>query len=206
MEFKAIKAFRIEELQPSVKNSVINKYHNEHYWDWDVYANERNKSFQNICDMFGFQLFSYDDDGIYGVGVEAFDPEEIKGASRVVAYINNHVAFKKAIWCMDAKKNAFYEAHADALAKSRYADWLPTGYTADYCLHEAYDNFIAWVRKYHKTNTCTLQDFMYVLEGAFNHELNNDKDYYSSDDYAIKAMDDDWFTEDGKNITALIEE
>lgn len=198
MEVKAIKAFRIEELQPSVKNSVINKYLNEHYWD--VYANERNKSFQNICDMLGFQLFSY------GVGVEAFDPEAVKGASRVIAYINNHVAFKKAMWCMDAKKNAFYEVHADALAKSRYADWFPTGYTADYCLHEAYDNFIAWVRKYHKTNTCTLQDFMYVLEGAFNHELNNDYDYYNSDDYAIKAMDDDWFTEDGKNITTLIEE
>ena len=208
MEVKAIKAFRIEELQPSVKSSIINKYHNEHYWDWDVYANERNKSFQNICDMLGFQLFSYDndDDKGYGVGVEAFDPEEVKGASRVIAYINNHVAFKKAMWCMDAKKNAFYEAHADALAKIRYTDWLPTGYTADYCLHEAYDKFIEWVREYHKTNTCTLQDFMYVLEDAFNHELNNDYDYYNSDDYAIKAMDDDWFTEDGKNITALVEE
>lgn len=206
MEVKAIKAFRIEELQPSVKNSVINKYHNEHYWNWDVYANERNKSFQNICDMLGFQLFSYDDDCAYGVGVEAFDPKEVKGASRVVAYINNHVAFKKAMWCMNAKKNAFYEGHADALAKSRYADWLPTGYTADYCLHEAYDKFIEWVREYHKTNTCTLQDFMYVLEGAFNHELNKDYDYYNSDDYAINALEDDWFAEDGTNITYLIEE
>ena len=172
MEVKAIKAYRIEELQPSVKNSVINRYHNEHYWDWDVYANERNKSFMAICDLLGFQLFNYGDD--YGVGGEAFEPEEVKGASRVVAYINNHVAFKKAILCMDAKKNAFYEAHADALAKSRYADWMPTGYTSDYCLHEAYDNFIEWVKEFHKADTCTLQDFVQFLEGAFNHELTND--------------------------------
>ena len=65
MEVKAIKAYRIEELQTSVKNSVINKYHNEHYWNWDLYGNERNKSFRTICDIFGFQLFDYDDS--YGV-------------------------------------------------------------------------------------------------------------------------------------------
>ena len=204
MELKAIKAYRIEELQPSVKNSVINKYHNEHYWDWDLYGNERNKSFQNICEMLEFQLFNYD--GGYGVGVEAFNPEEVKGASRVVAYINNHVALKKAMWCMDAKKNSFYEAHADALAKSRYADWLPTGYTADYCLHEAYDKFIEWAKQFHKVDICTLQDFMQFLEDAFNHELNNDYDYYNSDNYVLEALEGDWFAEDGTNITYLIEE
>lgn len=204
MEKRIINAYRIEELQPSIKNSVINKYHNAHYWDWDVYANERNKSFQNICEMLGFQLFNYDKG--YGVGVERFNPKEVKGASRVIAYINNHVAFKKAMWCMDAKKNTFYEAHAETLAKNRYADWLPTGYTADYCLHEAYDNFIKWVREHHKTKTCTLQDFMYRLEDSFNHELNTDYDYYNSDDYAINALEDDWFAEDGTNITNLIEE
>ena len=48
MEKRIINAYRIEELQPSVKNSVINKYHNEHYWNWDLYSSERNKSFQNV--------------------------------------------------------------------------------------------------------------------------------------------------------------
>lgn len=204
MEKRIINAYRIEELKTSVKNSVINKYHNEHYWDWDLYSSERNKSFQNICEMLGFQLFNYD--GGYGVGVEAFEPEEVKGASRVVAYINNHVTLKKAMYCMDAKKNTFYKAHANALAKSRYADWLPTGYTADYCLHEAYNKFIEWLKEFNKANICTLQDFMQFLEDAFNHELNNDYDYYNSDDYALAALDGDWFAEDGTNITYLIEE
>lgn len=183
MKVKAIKAYRIEELQTSVKNSVINKYHNAHYWNWDLYSSERNKSFMAICDAFGFQLFDYD--GGYGVGCEPFDAEEVKGIRRVVAYINNH---------------------ADALAKSRYADWMSTGYTADYCAQEAYQHFIEWVKKYHNEDTCNLQDFMYMLEDAFNHELNNDYDYYNSDDYAINALEDDWFAEDGTNITYLIEE
>lgn len=204
MEVKAIKAFRIEELQPSVKNSVINKYHNEHYWDWDVYANERNKSFQSICDILEFQLFSYDNDGTYGVGVEAFEPEEVKGASRVVAYINNRYHFKRPMFSIIDKKDAFYKAHAKSLALTRYADWMPTGYTSDYCCKEAYERFIEWVKEFHKSDTCTLQDFMHFLEDAFNKELNNDLEYYNSDDYAINALEGDWFAEDGTNITALV--
>ena len=204
MEVKAIKAFRIEELQPSVKNSVINKYHNEHYWDWDVYANERNKSFQNICNMLGFQLFDYD--GNYGVGCEPFDAKDMVGISRVVAYINNHYDFKRPMFSVIDKKDAFYKAHADALALTRYADYLPTGYTSDYCAQEAYRDFIEWIKKYHKEATCTLQDFMQFLESAFNKELNTDYEYYNSDDYAIKALEDDWFTEDGTNITAVVED
>ena len=206
MEKRIINAYRIEELKTSIKNSVINKYHNEHYWDWDVYVNERNKSFQNICDMLGFQLFSYNDDKSYGVGVEAFDADEIKGASRVIAYVVNRFPLKKAMWSVDEKKNAFYEAHADALAKSRYADWLPTGYTADYCLHEAYAKFIEWLKEFNKADICTLQDFMEFLEDAFNHELNNDYNYYNSDNYALEALEDDWFAEDGTNITGLVKD
>ena len=84
MKVKAIKAYRIEELQPSVKNSIINKYHNEHYWDWDLYSGERNKSFQNICELLGLQLFNYD--GGYVVGVEAFNADEIKLDDEEVDY------------------------------------------------------------------------------------------------------------------------
>lgn len=93
MEIKAIKAYRIEELQPNVKNSVINKYHNEHAWNWDLYSSERNKSFMAICNLLGFQLFDYD--GGYGVGVEGFDTDEVKGASRVIAYVVNRFPLKK---------------------------------------------------------------------------------------------------------------
>lgn len=202
MEIKAIKAFRIEELQPSVKNSVINKYHNEHYWDKDLYCNERNKSFRTICDIFDFQLFDYDDS--YGVGCEPFDAEEVKGIHRVVAYINNHYTFKRPMFSVIDKKDAFYKAHAKSLALTRYADWMPTGYTSDYCCKEAYERFIEWVKEFHKSDSCTLQDFMHFLEGAFNKELNNDLEYYKSDDYAINALEDDWFAEDGTNITALV--
>lgn len=203
MEKRIINAYRIEELQPSVKNSVINKYHNEHYWNWDLYSSERNKSFRVICDILGFQLFNYDDS--YGVGCEPFDAEEVKGIRRVVAYINNHYTFKRPMFSVIDKKDAFYKAHTNSLALTRYADWMPTGYTSDYCCKEAYDKFIEWVKEFHKADTCTLQDFMQFLEDAFNHELNNDYDYYNSDDYALVALDADWFAEDGTNITALVE-
>lgn len=198
-----IKAYRIEELKPAVRSIVINQYHNAHSDNWDAYATERNKSFKNICDMLGFQLLNYG--GGYGVGVEAFNPESVIGASRVIAYITNHATLKKAMWCMDKKKNAFYENHADALAKNRYTEWLPTGYTADYCLHEAFDKFIAWVREYHKQDTCDLKDFMYMLESSFNNELNSDYEYYNSDESALEALEEEWFAEDGTNITALVE-
>lgn len=204
MEVKAIKAYRIEELQPGVKNSVINKYHNEHYWNWDLYGNERNKSFRTICDIFGFQLFDYD--GSYGVDCEPFDAEEVKGIRRVVAYINNHYTFKRPMFSIIDKKDTFYKEHANSLALSRYADWMPTGYTSDYCCKEAYERFIEWVKEFHKVDTCTLQDFMHFLEDAFNHELNNDYDFYNSDESALEALEDDWFAEDGTNITCLIEE
>lgn len=203
MEKRIINAYRINELQPSVKSSVINKYHNEHYWDWDLYSNERNKSFRTICDLFGFQLFDYDG---YGIGCEPFDAEEVKGISRVVAYINNHYTFKRPMFSVIDKKDAFYKAYENSLALTRYADWMPTGYTSDYCCKEAYERFIEWVKEFHKADTCTLQDFMQFLEDAFNHELNKDYDYYNSDDYAISALEDDWFAEDGTNITYLIED
>ena len=204
MEVKQIKAYRIEELTPKAKEHALNEHHNANYFDWNLFSMERNKSFMAICDAFGFQLFDYD--GSYGVGCEPFDAEEVKGIRRVVAYINNHYDFKRPMFSVINKKKAFYKAHADALAKNRYADYLPTGYTSDYCAQEAYERFIEWVKKHHNEVTCTLQDFMYFLEEAFNHELNNDYDYYNSDAYAEDSMGDEWFAEDGTNITALIEE
>ena len=204
MEVKAIKAYRIEELKTSVKNSVINKYHNEHYWNCDLYGNERNTSFRAICDIFSFQLFNYDDS--YVVGCETFDANEVKGIRRVVAYINNHYPFKRPIFSVIDKKDAFYKAHTNSLALSRYADWMPTGYTSDYCCKEAYEHFIEWVKEFHKVNTCTLQDFMNFLENSFNEELKHDYDYYNSDAYVLEALEDDWFAEDGTNITGLVED
>lgn len=203
MEEKIIKAYRIEELNPKAKERALNEYHSANYFDWDLFSMERNKSFTSICDAFGFQLFDYD--GGYGVGCEPFDPEEVKGASRVIAYINNHYDFKRPMFSIIDKKDAFYKVHADGLAKSRYADYLPTGYTSDYCCKEAYEHFLEWVRKYHNEDTCTLQDFMHFLEGAFNQELNSDYDYYNSDAYALDAMSDLWFAEDGTNITAIVD-
>ena len=202
MEEKSIRAFRIEELPGKVREHIIQKYLYEN--DWDNWYHERNKSFMAICDLLGFQLFDYD--GGYGVGVERFDPEEVKGASRVIAYIVNRFPLKKAMYSIDEKKNKFYKVHSDSLALNRYTLWMPTGYVADFALQNAVDNFVAWIYKFHTKDTCTLTDFCKFLEGAFNEELNHDYEYETSDDFVIKMLSDDWFAEDGTNITGLVED
>lgn len=200
MELKTIKAYRIGELPGNIRTQIIQNYIDTH--DWDVWKHERNKSFCAICDLLGFQLFSYDDDGGYGVGVEAV---EIKGASRVIAYVTNRFPLKKVMWVADDKKRSFYKEHSDALALNRYTLWMPTGYVADFCLHNALDNFVSWVRKYHTADICTIEDFCRFLEGAFNEELNDEYRCQTSDEFAMDMLSDLWFNLEGANITALIE-
>ena len=201
MEKRIINAYRIEELPGKVREHIIQKYLDEN--DWDNWHHERNKSFMAICDLLEFQLFDYD--GSYGVGVERFNPEEVKGASRVIAYVVNRFPLKKAMYSVDKKKNEFYKVHSDSLALNRYTLWMPTGYVADFALQNAVDNFVAWVHKFHTKDTCTLTDFCKFLEGAFNEILNDEYVIETSDDFVMKMLSDDWFAEDGTNITALVE-
>ena len=202
MEVKAIKAYRIEELPGKVREHIIQKYLYEN--DWDNWYHERNKSFMAICDLLGFQLFDYN--GSYGVGVEVFDTDEVKGASRVIAYVVNRFPIKKAMWSVDEKKNEFYKGHSDALALNRYTLWMPTGYVADFALQNAVDNFVSWIRKFHTKDTCTLTDFCKFLEGAFNEILNDEYASETSDEFVMGMLSDDWFAEDGTNITGLVDD
>lgn len=202
MEKRIINAYRINELPGKVREHIIQKYLYEN--DWDNWYHERNKSFMAICDLLNFQLFDYD--GGYGVGVERFNPEEVKGASRVIAYIVNRFPLKKAMYSVDEKKNAFYKVHSDSLALNRYTLWMPTGYVADFALKNAFDAFVKWIRDFHKEDTCTLANFCYFLEDAFNEELNHDYKYETSDDFVINMLSDDWFAEDGTNITGLVDD
>lgn len=201
MENKIIKAYRIEELPGKIQQNIIEDYLYTH--DWDNWKHERNKSFCAICDLLGFQLFSYDDDGGYGVGVEAV---EVKGASRVIAYVTNRFPLKKVAWNVDDKKNSFYKTHSDALALNRYTVWMPTGYVADFCYMDAFEAFVKWVRKFHTQDTCTIEDFCRFLEGAFNEFLNDEYNSQTSDEFIMEQLSEDWFTADGTNITALIED
>ena len=202
MEKRIINAYRINELPGKVREHIIQKYLYEN--DWDNWYHERNKSFMAICDLLEFQLFDYD--GGYGVGVERFNPEEVKGASRVIAYIVNRFPLKKAMYSVDGKKNEFYKVHSDSLALNRYTLWMPTGYVADFALQNAVDNFVAWVKEFHTKDTCTLTDFCKFLEGAFNEILNDEYASETSDIFVMGMLSDDWFAEDGTNITGLVED
>ena len=203
MEEKIIKAYRINELPGKVRTNIIQNYLYEN--DWDNWKHERNKSFMAICDLLGFQLFSYDDDNGYGVGVETFDTDKVKGASRVIAYVVNRFPLKKAMYSVDEYKTQFYKEHSDALALNRYTLWMPTGYVADFALQNAVDNFVSWVCKFHTKDTCTLTDFCKFLEGAFNEELNDEYAVETSDKFVMEMLSEDWFTADGANITALVD-
>lgn len=200
MEIKTIKAYRIEDLPGKVQTKIIEDY--LYTTDWDNWKHERNKSFCAICDLLGFQLFSYGDGG-YSVGVEAV---EVKGASRVIAYVLNRFPLKKVAWNVDEKKNSFYKAHSAALALNRYTVWMPTGYVADFCYMDAFEAFVKWVSKFKTADTCTIEDFCRFLEGAFNEFLNSEYNSQTSDEFIMEQLSEDWFTADGTNISALIDD
>lgn len=202
METRKIKCYRLEELKGSAQTRVIGRFHAENIY-WDTWENERHNSFDAICDCMCMN-WSVDYDGEYSVclGVDYYDAEDMQGASRVIAHIVNHWDFKVPKYVADEKKQQWYRKHEDSLAKNRYEDWMPTGYTSDYCLKEAYDAFVEMARK---NKDVTLQDFCDCLADVFNKEYERDYDWKHSDAYVMEMCADSWYAEDGTDITHLVD-
>lgn len=203
----AVPYYTIDQLTSDVQKQVCQAAIDANIY-WDVWQDERNRSFNAICDKLDLQWECDNYDNYY---VEETSNEwyakDIQGASRVIAYIvNRWGAFKKPMYIDKDKHSNFYKLlHKKdvALPQKFTEDAMPTGYCADYCFYEAYAEFIDLARK--QPDTITLADFCGCLAMAFEKEYQADYEQATSIDYAMEFLcQDNYYTWQGKDITDVV--
>lgn len=203
----AVPYYTIDQLPSDVQQRVCQATIDANIY-WDVWQDERNSSFNAICDKLDLQ---WDCDNYDNYYVEETSNEwyakDIQGASRVIAYIVNRWGnFKKPMYIDKDKHSNFYKLlhkKDTALPQKFTEDAMPTGYCADYCFYEAYKEFIDLARK--QPDTITLADFCGCLAMAFEKEYQADYEQATSIDYAMEFLcQDNYYTWQGKDITDVV--
>lgn len=203
----AIPYYTIDQLPSDVQKRVCQAAIDANIY-WDVWQDERNSSFNAICDELDLQWSCDNYDNYY---VKETSPEwyarDIQGASRVIAYIVNRWGdFKKPMYIDKDKHSNFYKLlhKKDAALPQKFTeDAMPTGYCADYCFYEAYKEFIALARQ--QPDTITLAAFCGCLAGQFEKEYQADYEQATSIDYAMEFLcQDNYYTWHGKDITDVV--
>lgn len=203
----AVPYYTIDQLPSDVQKQVCQAAIDANIY-WDVWQDERNKSFDAICDTLDLR-WSCDNYDNYYVNEDSSEywTLDIQGASRVIAYIVNHWgSFKEPMYIDKDKHSNFYKLlhkKGAALPKKFMQDVMPTGYCADYCFYEAYTEFIDLARK--QPDTITLADFCGCLARHFEKEYQTDYEQATSMEYAMEFLCQDcYYTWHGKDITDIV--
>lgn len=203
----AIPYYTIDQLPSDVQKHVCQAAIDANIY-WDVWQDERNSSFNAICDKLALQ-WSCDNYDNYYVEETSNDyyTRDIIGASRVIAYIvNRWGSFKVPMYVDKDKQGTFYKLlhkKGTALPQKYTEDAMPTGYCADYCFYEAYAEFLALARQH--PDTITLADFCDCLARHFEKEYQADYEQATSIDYAMEFLcQDNYYTWHGKDITDIV--
>lgn len=203
----AIPYYTIDQLPSDVQKQVCQAAIDANIY-WDVWQDERNRSFNVICDKLDLQ-WSYDNYDNYYVEETSNEwyAKDIQGASRVIAYIVNRWGdFKQPMYVDKDKHSPFYKLlhKKDAALPQKYTeDTMPTGYCADYCFYEAYAEFLDLARK--QPDTITLADFCGCLASAFEKEYQADYEQATSLDYAMEYLcQGSYYTWQGEDITGIV--
>lgn len=165
----AVPYYTIDQLPSDVQQRVCQDAIDANIY-WDVWQDERNRSFDAICESLDLQ-WSCDNYDNYYVEETSCDyyAKDIIGASRVIAYIVNRWGnFKKPMYIDKDKHSNFYKLlhKKDAALPQKFTeDAISTGYCADYCFYEAYTKFLDLARQ--QLATITLADFCGCLADAF---------------------------------------
>ena len=203
----AVPYYTIDQLPSDVQQRVCQDAIDANIY-WDVWQDERNRSFDAICESLDLQ-WSCDNYDNYYVEETSCDyyAKDIIGASRVIAYIVNRWGnFKKPMYIDKDKHSNFYKLlhKKDAALPRKFTeDTLLTGYCADYCFYEAYTEFLDLARQ--QPDTITLADFCGCLARHFEKEYQSDYEQATSIDYAMEFLcQDNYYTWQGKDITDIV--
>lgn len=200
--------YTIDQLPTDVQQQVCQDAIDANIY-WDTWQDERNKSFDAICDTLDLYWATDNYDTYYVESGNSPDyyARDIKGASRVIAYIVNHWGdFKNPMYIDKNKHSNFYKLlhkKGAALPQKFTEDAMPTGYCADYTFYEAYAEFLELARK--NPDAVTLADFCGCLANAFYKEYQADYEQATSIDYAMEFLcQDNYYTWQGKDITDIV--
>lgn len=185
---RSYETYSYEELTQKAKEKAHNdfRYNQEYFW-----LDEINESIKAIADLLDITLYVKD---IYcntfrGVYDYPCDLEDLRGA-RAVAWINNHVDFKEPAYKLRSHKG-YKKGMMHALPLSLMEDIMPTGYWADYILHEAYKHFIERLRKYPELK---LTEFFELLADAAAKEFQTETDYQDSEEFFAEHCEANEYT------------
>lgn len=203
----AVPYYTIDQLPSDVQQRVCQAAIDANIY-WDVWQDERNRSFDAICESLDLQ-WSCDNYDNYYVEETSCDyyAKDIIGASHVIAYIVNRWGnFKKPMYIDKDKHSNFYKLlhkKEAALPQKFTEDTLLTGYCADYCFYEAYTEFLDLARQ--QPDTITLADFCGCLARHFEKEYQSDYEQATSIDYAMEFLcQNNYYTWQGKDITDIV--
>ena len=203
----AMPYYTIDQLPSDVQQRVCQDAIDANIY-WDVWQDERNRSFDAICESLDLQ-WNCDNYDNYYVEETSCDyyAKDIIGVSRVIAYIINRWGdFKKPMYIDKDKHSNFYKLlhKKDAALPQKFTeDAMPTGYCADYCFYDAYAEFLDLARK--QPDTITLADFCGCLASAFEKEYQADYEQATSLDYAMKYLcQGSYYTWQGEDITGIV--
>ena len=203
----AIPYYTIDQLPSDVQKRVCQDAIDANIY-WDVWQDERNKSFDAICECLALQWTTDNYDNYYvNDDSDEYWALDIQGASRVIAYIVNRWGdFKKPMYVDKDKHSTFYKLlhkKGAALPQKFTEDAMPTGYCADYAFYDAYAAFLELARK--NPYAITLADFCGCLADAFYKEYQADYEQATSIDYAMEFLClEHYYTWQGEDITDIV--
>lgn len=203
----AVPYYTIDQLPRDVQKEVCQEAIDAKEY-WDAWQWKREASFNAICNRLALQWEqdSYDN---YHVDEDSptFYASDIKGASRVIAYIVNRWGdFKIPVYAGKDKHTGFYKMchKKDVVLSPQFLkDKLLTGYCADYAFYDAFTAFVDYARQH--PDTVTLADFCGCLAEAFQKEYEADYEQAHSIDYAMECLcNDKYYTWQGEDITNIV--
>lgn len=188
MRYITIKAFNFDELSDGAKKNAIENYRNENFVDQNPWADENSESIKAICAT--VDVYNYNIDGYNNVEINSSLSDEVLELEGLRAY--------KYVW------NNFIEPNLTGKGKATRHQMeycCPfTGCYADMILWDAWEEFKNDFVKFNRE--IDVYGFYARLERAIKKFLDDEDEYYYSDEYVIDCIDSDGteFTEEGEII------
>ena len=199
---KEITLYKFDELNKDVKNKLLENHREKLYKYGYAWEDELLNSLKAAADAFNIEIEEDYYGNFYVSSIPDMNPDKMN-FKRAIAYINNHYEFKKLSYQIRQKlkymKNRLSADSIYPVTEKYYEDNMLTGYCADYCILEAYEDFINQQKKRHEYNAAnlTLADFFIILCNHFEKEKDSDREYQESEECYAELVNGLWFLKNG---------